>query len=436
MAKRLLGVSIAAVVLGASSTCWADLPERLQPLTEFVAAAGSANADNREAASVAEQRAAEVDVAWGRVLPAFTARGAYTRNQVPATAMLGGPGGQLVTITPSNQLDGTLTLDVPLIDIAGHRRVTAASTLADAAGARGRATRVEVTKSLSRQYFQLLAARALILASSRTLAATEANAAMVAQRRGAGLGSELDVDRASAEVERSRQSVAESRYLEALASRALRSTSGLTPAAGDPADASRVLDGDLHEEAALERWEQGMTSPLMEAALLETRAAEQSASAARAALLPVVAGVAQERFTNATGFTGRNATWTAGVFVTWRFDVGTVATIQAQNASERAAEARAEKARTLARDRVHDDWQLVSSTLAKSRAARAQVHATEHGAKLARERYASGLATHLEVVQAERDAFSASVARIQSDTDLAYARAALRLDAGRSLESH
>jgi hypothetical protein len=34
-------------------------------------------------------------------------------------------------------------------------------------------------------------------------------------------------------------------------------------------------------------------------------------------------------------------------------------------------------------------------------------------------------------LQARQDAFSADVARIQADADLAYARVALRLDAGK-----
>jgi outer membrane protein TolC len=38
------------------------------------------------------------------------------------------------------------------------------------------------------------------------------------------------------------------------------------------------------------------------------------------------------------------------------------------------------------------------------------------------------------VLQAQQDAFRAEVARIQADTDLAYARAALRTNAGRFAE--
>ena len=51
----------------------------------------------------------------------------------------------------------------------------------------------------------------------------------------------------------------------------------------------------------------------------------------------------------------------------------------------------------------------------------------------AAERYRAGTATLLDVIIAQRDSFSAEIAQIQSDSDLAYARASLRITAGRSL---
>ena len=431
MSKRRLAVVIVACLDGWSGASHAEGGEHLQPLTAFVASTGQSNPDAREATSIAEQRAAEVDVAWGRIVPAFTMRGAYTHNQFASEATLGPPGSPVVTITPQDQLDGTLTLDVPLIDIAAWRRVSAASSLSDAAAARASSTRLDLKKSLARQYFQLVGARALGAAATRTVSAAEANLAIVVQRRDAGTGADLDVERAAAEVERSRQSVAEARYLEALAARGLESASGLTPATGEEGDAARALADDLHEEAPLARWEQALATPLINAAALETRAADQQSSAARTALLPVLSGVAQERFTNATGFSGKNASWSAGVALTWRFDYGTVATIRAQDAGTRAAVAREDRTRRTAHDRVHDDWQLITTNIAKSRAARSQATASEHAARLAHDRFDSGRATQLEVVQAERDAFSAVASRIQSDADLAYARAAIRADAAR-----
>ena len=69
------------------------------------------------------------------------------------------------------------------------------------------------------------------------------------------------------------------------------------------------------------------------------------------------------------------------------------------------------------------------ASIEKSRSARAQVDAALTAADLARDRFGGGLATQLDVLQAEQELFRAQVARIQADADLAYARAALRLDA-------
>jgi len=75
----------------------------------------------------------------------------------------------------------------------------------------------------------------------------------------------------------------------------------------------------------------------------------------------------------------------------------------------------------------------VRAGIAKSRSARAQTLAANRAFEQARQKYSEGSATQLEVVQAQRDAFGAELTRIQSDADLAYARALLRLDAGHPL---
>ena len=48
-------------------------------------------------------------------------------------------------------------------------------------------------------------------------------------------------------------------------------------------------------------------APTVRAAAESTVVAERASSAARSVLVPVLSGFAQERFTNATGFTGRSA---------------------------------------------------------------------------------------------------------------------------------
>jgi outer membrane protein TolC len=72
----------------------------------------------------------------------------------------------------------------------------------------------------------------------------------------------------------------------------------------------------------------------------------------------------------------------------------------------------------------------VRAGIAKSRAARAESQAAARAATLSVDRYSAGATTQLDVTQAQRDAFLASASQIQADSDLAYARAALRLAAG------
>jgi outer membrane protein TolC len=68
-----------------------------------------------------------------------------------------------------------------------------------------------------------------------------------------------------------------------------------------------------------------------------------------------------------------------------------------------------------------------------SHSTRIQAQVSVHAADLAQDRYRAGVATQLDLLQAQRDAFAAEVSRIQADADLINARAQLRIAAGRSL---
>ena len=115
----------------------------------------------------------------------------------------------------------------------------------------------------------------------------------------------------------------------------------------------------------------------------------------------------------------------------WKLDNTILPQMRAQDAVTAQARAREDKARQAAEDAVYRDWQQVRADIDASRSARVQVSATKLAASLAEDRYQSGVATQLDVLQARQDAFAADVARIQADADSAYARTALRLDSGR-----
>jgi outer membrane protein TolC len=96
------------------------------------------------------------------------------------------------------------------------------------------------------------------------------------------------------------------------------------------------------------------------------------------------------------------------------------------------AQVREARSRRAVSDLIYEAYRRVENGIVKSRSARAQVEAANKAADLAVERYQAGVSTQLDVTQAQRDAFLAEASRIQADADLAFARASLRLAAGRS----
>lgn len=400
----------------------------LQSLSEFRTGARRHAFDLRESAETAAQRDEEATQATTKLLPTLTLTGGYTHNQYESVARIPNGDGTIktATITPHDQLDATVSVAVPIVDVSILRRAAASRTVADAQHARAAATAIDVDVTVARTYYQVAAGEAVLAAAHRTVVAAEENERVVRQRLDAGLAYELDLRRATAEIEQRRQAVAEAEYELAIARRSLATASGLVPTEGGVA-----LDDDLHDEAPLAAWESlAMDLPHVRAARLDVRAADQSTGAAAAALLPTLAGSASERLTNAAGF-GQSPSYAVGVTLTWRADVSTIAGIRAQDAAASATRVREEKQLAAARDQIHDAWQRVRTQIAKSRAARASLASSEVAARLASERYRAGTATLLDVIVAQRDAFSAEVARIQSDGDLAYARAQLRLVSGR-----
>jgi outer membrane protein len=355
-------------------------------------------------------------------------RGSYTRNQYEVVTALG-PGVELV-IQPGNQWDATLQLDVPLVDLSTRARVAAARASTEAAAASHALTTQEIQKQIARSYYGLLGAEALRLSAARSLDAAQANEKTVLTRKEGGLGTDLDVQQARANTARAEQDVADADLVATLGRRTLETLSGLAPEPG-----GEVLADDLHEEAPLAAWVDGSAaeSPSVRASLAQSRAVDESRRAARLALLPTLAASAQERLTNATGFTGKNASYTLGLTASWRFDFSLSPAQKAQEAALEGARAREEKSRRSTDDQIHEAWHRVRAGLARGRAARAQASAAEQASKLAAERYAAGATTQLDVIQAQRDAFSARVGLVQADADLAVARALLRLSAGRPL---
>jgi len=404
----------------------------LQPVETFLAGARQRNPDELEARATLSQQEAQVDSTLGRVLPGVGARGSYTRNQYSSVVDIAPPGSppQAVTLVPRDQWDGSATVTVPLIDLAGYRRVGAAKSSARAATHQLDSTRLLVEGEVVQNYYQVVANFALVAASRSALEVSQEGLRLAQARYQAGTAAALDVDRARADVEQQFQQLAAAELQVALSARALESTSSVTP------DVSTVvpLSDDLHPEPELEAFARGLEGlPAVLAASASTRAAEKQADAQRLALAPTIAGTFTERATNASGFSGHDWTYQAALTATWSLDLTSFADIRVQNAAADAARARELRARLAAGDAIHREWNTVVAGIARSRSARVGREAAVHASAQARERYRAGTATQLDLLQAQRDAFNAEVSRIQADADLVNARAQLRLSSGHSL---
>jgi outer membrane protein TolC len=397
-----------------------------QPLDLFLGRAKDQSFDAREASATERQRAAEADAALGRLTPTLSARGVYTRNQEEVAATLPNLPERLV-ITPLNQLDAVFQLDVPIIDLANYHRYKSARALAESASAQREATTIDVSRSVARAYYQYLGAAALARSAQESIGAADANQKNVEVRQSAGAATDLDLERALANVARARQDLADAELGVALSGRSLETLSGLSPEASD----GTIREDDLRVEAPLQSWlDLAAKSPATRVAGRQREAAEQSRQAASSSLLPTLSALGQERLSNATGFAGRTASYSIQLILAWRLDYAVLKTDEAQQASLEAQQVRLERTERALADATFEAYQRVQAGIAKSVAARAQASAATRAAGLAQDRYGVGASTQLDVTQAQRDAFLASASRIQADSDLAYARAALRLAAG------
>ncbi|HEY3496336.1 MAG TPA: TolC family protein, partial [Polyangiaceae bacterium] len=396
-----------------------------QPLDTFLDAARAGGFDAREQAALVEQRSWEKEAALGRLLPAVSATGIYTRNQYESVIPAGPITPVELVITPQNQLDAVFRLDVPLVDLSGHQRYAQARHFARAAEAQRDLTANEIDQVVARSYYAFVGASALVDAAERSLRSSEQNLAYVLTRHAAGVATELDRERAKANVERSKQDRTQAELIRVTAARNLETLSGITPA-----PVTEYPNDDLRPEAPLNEWINHDT-PADRLQQHLSRAAASGKKAAAYSLLPTLGASAEERISNSTGFSGRNSSYTLQAVLSWRGDYGTYAAAQAEASAADAQAVRSDRSRRNVEDEIFDAHERVRAGIQKSASARAEAEASLRAERLSFSRYQAGAITQLDVSQAQRDAFQAQAARIQADADLAYSRVVLRSVAGK-----
>jgi len=408
---------------------WTQGAFALQPIATFIDGAEATHPELMEANALRAQRKAEEQSATWRLLPTFTAFGSYTRNQYEILVTFPGrPGPEPIIAT--DQFDASLKLSVPIVNVAAWETKAAMSAQLDLANANADAKRQDLDRRVARAYFQYLASSAVHDAAEKSLALAKQSALVVGTRRENGAATQLEVERAAADVARAEQDVTAAALGETLARRELHTLSGI-----EPMPVGTFPEDDLRNEAPLAEWTALADSvPALDAARAAERSSQKQAKAAKAWLYPVVTGTAEERFTNATALFGSEAFYAFKVSLSWSVDGASYHATKAASAQISAAEARELGSRRQVEDAIFASWHQVESGLERARSARQQAAAALRASEVAEQQYTEGMTTQLDVLTARQTAFAAEVARIQVDADLGYSRALLRILVGRKLD--
>ena len=397
-------------------------------LAEFLAAARNGSLEVRQQRANVDESTAAEGVEGANLLPKLVVTSDYLRNQYDVIVSI--PRGTnpplTATIQPYNQLDATIELDVPLIDLPARKRRDAARYDIATARATLAVNSVEVERSVVRAYYQWVGGKTQLASAEAARAAAVDNVRILESRLGGGLASELDVARARSQVARTDQSIADAQLTIVQARRELRTYSSVDAAGDAPA-----LSADMSPEAPLAQWLSSAGAvPEVASANASLRAAEERATADRWTYLPTVSALARERLTTASGF-GHEDNWAVGVTAAWQLDFGKPEHTKQSAAAVHAAELGRDRAARDSSDRITDAWDNVEQLRAHAVAAAAQFDSDRAAVEVARTKFAGGQATSLDVVLAQRDALDSESAMLRARADLASARALLRLAAGR-----
>lgn len=416
-------------------------PASLREALELAARQGP---DVAAARAQAALTAAGVEKAWNAWKPDLSASGQFVHTNAPAAldfgqfaraltsftnlAFTGAAPPAPVTITGANSTYGTLQLSQPLFTPQGLFLVAPANRAREAAGYTADEAREQVLLGVVRAYMGTQGLYGLLAAARDAEKVALRREEDARSRIAAGTAVEVDLLRAQNDTATARVNLANIQgqmqallpLLEALTS---------APIAPDPAGRT---DPDLGAPAdpASEPWEHAYA----------LQAAVQQASAAAGAVrydqfqwLPSVQGIARGNYTSNAGFTGKNTS----------YDLIIAASIPLYDRGQRYSALHEDEARLAAaqanlastRAKARSTWLGARANLAAAQAVLAQSEAQVQFARRAQEQIdasaRAGVATSLDLSDADNRAFQAASAVAQARAALEVRKAEVAAAEGR-----
>jgi outer membrane protein TolC len=422
-------------------------------LDEALAEAQRKNLDLKVVQARLEQAEQTSRKAWAGYLPTITASGAYTRNsdeariQFPVGNIVrdvgeptsGPPGGDLpgsptnlqvvpaqvidTTIQPYNQLNAQLEVRQALIVPALWVAIQAASQAVELAEYSAEAQRRELLFIVAQAYYGAAASQAALQAQARLLELNQAREKDTRARFEAGTVTRVALLRAQLDRTRAEQDLLRSRNALLSAKLALATLLQREPdfeLAPPPEPELPASDVDLSQRALELR-------PDVAVARKGEELAETNRRGAWYAYLPTVGLSGAYRWGNVGGFTGENTSWLVTVAAQWTIWDGGLREANLREQSARVAEAEAQRQSAEARAReevLRSKLELESALANRSKAEEALALARETQ-RLTDISFRAGVATYLEVADANTALSGAEVGLVAERLQASVA--ALRL---------
>jgi len=399
-----------------------SLEEALAQLDERSVAILLARARSEEASAAVRQATAPL-------LPTLGANGTYTRNSDDRRLNLPpAMGGGEIVMQATQQWSAGGQLRVPLVVPSGWWELAAARDGARAAGASAEAARLQIRTAFVQAAHLAAAAEEVVLASGRAVESASVHERSAQRRVAAGTSPPLDHLRAQTERIRRESDLARARADLDRARLALGILLGrdapvrVTVPAAEPG----APDAGPLVARALER------RPELAVVRAQADAAKAQVESAKARLAPQLSGTVAAFVSDVPYVTGETTGWRATLDLTWAlydggFRYGKRRQAEAQLAG---ATASAEGARLQVIQEVQDGARDVTVATERLRLAEQQRKLAADAAASATRSFEAGVASSLDVIDANDRLYQADVGLADARARLGVARAGLQRAAG------
>lgn len=414
---------IVAAALAAAAPAAAE--ERVLTLEQALALARKGNRNLAvERARLAQVRTT-IAQAWATLFPTVAAQGKYSHNYKEVEFAFG-PGGTLL-VQPSEQLDGAISVTLPLLAPAAYPGLRAVKANVRAAEEDLATFETSLLLTVAQTFYAASVADEVVTARQSNIGVARATLANARSRLEAGAVTRVDVGRAELAVLRAEQLEREAATAR---DQSYRSLATLIQARGSfkvqapPVSPAPVPEQDLDLVLRLRPEFRSL------AATLEAAQARRRAHAWRWA--PTVSAFGNARRFNYDNFAFDRHSWVVGAQLDWVLYDGGIRDADRHLAEAQAAEAvaRAEVLRDDVRDDLADGRALLATRQRALETAERSVALARDTLALVRVQYQAGSVTQVDLLQAQDSLAIAQEVQAQARYDVAIADLNLRRTAG------